>query len=134
GQGQRANVAGAFIRCPEADERAERESVEDAVAFPDAGAAEDMPPAVGPPLPGCLGIQPSDRRLAGGPRGLVELDVPLQWIGEVGPERRLALLVLGQLALCGKRQLVEVLPGTDTAIEAERGRVKAVVGQQHADG
>ena len=103
GNGQRAQRAGALEARPEADEEPEREREIDAVAGPEPRAREDEAPAVRPPLPRGLRVQPPQRR-SRRPGRLMHAHVALERIGQVRAERWMRPLVLDQFGFGGKRE------------------------------
>src|SRR5207247_9380277 len=94
---------------PEADEEPEREREIDAVAGPEPRAREDEAPAVRPPLPRGLGVQPPQRR-SRRPGRLMHAHVALERVGPVRAERRMRGLIVDEVALRRARQSLEVLP------------------------
>src|SRR4051794_20629113 len=82
-----------------------------------------------PPVPGSWRVQDSQWRFAGRTRGLVEPGVPIERVGQVGPERWPCELVFGQFGLGRERQRVEVGPGCDASQRAELTRVERVARQ-----
>ncbi len=118
GNHQRSHLARPLEPRPEADEEAEGEGEEDPVLRGDAGAPEDETPAASPPLPRLLRFEPADRRPRC-PGGLMDPDVALQRVCEVGPERRVGGLVQDQLRLGGEGQAEEVVPGGEVIRRAD---------------
>ena len=124
GDGQRAEGPRPLEPGPEAHEQAEGEREGDAVRRAEPGGAEDERPAARPPGPRVFRLQPADRR-AGRPRGLEHADVPLERVGQVRAERRLGVLVGGQLALLQAREPGEVVPRRDVAGVPDARRLQA---------
>src|SRR5205085_10171061 len=120
GNGQRAQRAGALEARPEADEEPEREREIDAVAGPEPRAREDEAPAVRPPLPRGLRVQPPQRR-SRRPGRLMHARVALERVGQVRAERRMRGLVVDEVALRRARQSLKVLPCTHIAGAGDTG-------------
>src|SRR5205823_3562666 len=129
GNGHCADRTGPLIRGPEADKRSEREREEHPVARADPSASVDVAPAARPPIPGLVGIEPTDGRLAGRARRLMQPGVALDRITEVRAKRRTQGLVFGELLLGGEGQLREGIPRIQPAASAKLAGIERDGGQ-----
>ena len=92
---------GRFKREPKAEKGPEGKSKKSDVGRGRSGSAENFEPRFEHRLPGIGGIQPTER-LAGSAAGLVKTGVAIERPGEIPPEERMLLLIMGDFALGGK--------------------------------
>src|SRR5919108_507766 len=106
------------------DEEAEGKGKIAAIPRPNAGARQDEAPAVRPPVPRGLRLQPANG-LAARPGGLVHADVALERIREVGAEGRVRRLIFDEVGLAQQRKPAEVVPAGKIFGAREAGRSPA---------
>src|SRR5439155_11411436 len=106
------------------DEEAEREREEDPIGRRDAGPREHESPAPCPPLPRCLRVEPAER-LTARARRLVDPDVALERIREIGAEGWTLGLIRDEFLLERERQPVNVVPRHEVSgcLHTRRGQL-----------
>ncbi len=112
GNRQRAELARAFPSRPKADERPEGKCEIDAIAGADTGRFKDKFPALRPPIPRLLGIEPV-HRFAGGAGSLVHPNVAFRGKSKIAAERRMKRLVFDQFAFAGEGQVSQLFERID---------------------
>jgi len=100
---QRAELARALPTRPKADEGPERKSKIDVIAGADTGRFKDNFPALRPPIPRLLGVEPV-HRFARGAGSLVHPNVAFRGESKIAAERRMKRLVFDQFAFAGEGQ------------------------------
>ena len=114
---QAAQALGGFESEPEADEGAEGKGEEGAVLGGDAGAEQDLAPDLDHRGPGLGRVEPS-QGAAGGGAGAVQAHVARERKRQVGPVRRILVLVRGQLGFVQQGQAPQVLEAGDGFVQA----------------